>query len=198
MIQVMSGDGRSRDGSCDEYLFHQGTLYSAYRFLGCQHIASDGSFFYTFRTWAPRADEVRLVSDFTDWERGIPLRRLTDKGLWEVTVRSDASLDGSVYKYLVISSGKGTFKGDPYALYSKGGDDGGTIVCDGTDFVFGDQNWLSYRKKSVAASPKGYYLSAPVNIYEVHLGSFDRGEDGAYLSYRELADRLVSYVKTMG
>ena len=67
MIQVVSGNGRSGGNSRDEYLFHQGTLYSAYRYLGCQTTVSDDSFFYTFRTWAPRADEVRLVSDFTDW-----------------------------------------------------------------------------------------------------------------------------------
>ena len=198
MIQVVSGSGLSRGGSTDEYLFHQGTLYSAYRYLGCQRAVSDGSFFYTFRTWAPRADEVRLISDFTDWERGLEMKRVTEKGVYEVTVRSDVSLSGSVYKYLVVSGGVGRCKGDPYALASKGGCDGGSVVVDGSDFVFGDEKWLAYRRKTVAASPKGHYLSAPVNIYEVHLGSFDRGENGEYLSYRELADRLVSYVKAMG
>ena len=198
MIQVLSGSGRSRDGSCDEYLFHQGTLYTAYRFLGCRKAVSDGSFFYTFRTWAPRADEVRLVSDFTDWERGIALTRITDKGIWEVTVQSDVSLAGSVYKYLVIANGKGVCKGDPYALYSKGGDDGGTVITDRPGYAFSDEAWLSHRKNTVATSKKGHYLSAPVNIYEVHPGSFDRKDDGGYLSYRELADLLVSYVKTMG
>ena len=198
MIQVVSGSGLSRGGSTDEYLFHQGTLYSAYRYLGCQCTVSDGSCFYTFRTWAPRADEVRLISDFTDWERGLEMKRVTEKGVYEVTVRSDVSLAGSVYKYLVVSGGVGRCKGDPYALSSKGGDDGGSVVVDGSDYVFKDEKWLAYRRKTVAVSPKGHYLSAPVNVYEVHLGSFDRGENGEYLSYRELADRLVSYVKTMG
>lgn len=198
MIQVVSGSGLSRGGSTDEYLFHQGTLYSAYRYLGCQCTVSDGSCFYTFRTWAPRADEVRLISDFTDWERGLEMKRVTEKGVYEVTVRSDVSLAGAVYKYLVVSGGVGRCKGDPYALSSKGGDDGGSVVVDGSDYVFKDEKWLAYRRKTVAASPKGHYLSAPVNVYEVHLGSFDRGENGEYLSYRELADRLVSYVKTMG
>ena len=198
MIQVVSGDGRSRGERTDEYLFHQGTLYSAYRYLGCQLTVSDGSFFYSFRTWAPNADEVRLVSDFTDWERGLRLERVTDKGIWELTVRSDVSLAGSVYKYLVVSHGKGVCKGDPYAVYSKGAGDGGTIITDGTNYRFADQAWLDYRRKSVATSSKGHYLSAPVNIYEIHPGSFDRKEDGGYLSYRELAERLVPYVKTMG
>ncbi|MBO6020118.1 MAG: hypothetical protein J6P88_02925 [Clostridia bacterium] len=184
MIQVVSGSGLSRGGSTDEYLFHQGTLYSAYRYRGCQRAVSDGSFFYTFRTWAPRADEVRLISDFTDWERGLEMKRVTEKGVYEVTVRSDVSLSGSVYKYLVVSGGVGRCKGDPYALASKGGCDGGSVVVDGSDFVFGDEKWLAYRRKTVAASPKGHYLSAPVNIYEVHLGSFDRGENWKYLSYR--------------
>ena len=125
MIQVVSGSGLSRGGSTDEYLFHQGTLYSAYRYLGCQRAVSDGSFFYTFRTWAPRADEVRLISDFTDWERGLEMKRVTEKGVYEVTVRSDVSLSGSVYKYLVVSGGVGRCKGDPYALASKGECDGG-------------------------------------------------------------------------
>ena len=198
MIQVVSEGGLPRGECTDEYLFHQGTLYSAYRFLGCRSTVSDGSFFYSFRTWAPRADEVRLVSDFLDWERGYPMKRVTEKGVWELLVRSDVSLAGSVYKFLVISSGVAHCKGDPYALYSKGGDDGGSIVTDESAYVFSDDKWLAYRKKAVATSPKGHYLSAPVNIYEVHPGSFDRGEDGEYLSYRELADRLVPYVKTMG
>ena len=198
MIQVVSEGGLSRGEPTDEYLFHQGTLFSAYRYLGCRSTVSDGSFFYSFRTWAPRADEVRLVSDFLDWERGYPMKRVTEKGVWELVIRSDVSLAGSVYKYLVISSGRAHCKGDPYALSSKGGDDGGSIVTDESKYVFQDEKWLEYRRKTVAVSPKGHYLSAPVNIYEIHPGSFDRGENGEYLSYRELADRLVTYVKTMG
>ncbi|MBO4284336.1 MAG: 1,4-alpha-glucan branching protein GlgB [Clostridia bacterium] len=198
MIQVVSEGGLSRGEPTDEYLFHQGTLYSAYRYLGCRSIVSDGSFFYSFRTWAPRADEVRLLSDFLDWERGYPMKRVTEKGVWELVVKSDESLAGSVYKFLVISSGTAHCKGDPYAFSSKGSDDGGSVVTDESSYVFRDEKWLAYRRKTVAVSPNGHYLSAPVNIYEIHLGSFDRGKNGEYLSYRELADRLVSYVKTMG
>ena len=117
MVQVVSGFGRSRGRETDEFLFHQGTLYSAYRYLGCQTTVSDGSFFYTFRTWAPRADEVRVISDFSGWDGGFGMKRVTEKGVWELTVKSDVSLAGSVYKYLVISGGKAHCKGDPYALY---------------------------------------------------------------------------------
>ena len=187
-----------RDIQTDVYLFHQGTHFNAYDFLGC-HLTevSEGRYYYTFRTWAPHATHVYLVGDFCDWERGIPMRRLSDGGVWELEYDSAVSLDGQAYKIRVQSAKGVFFKGDPYAVFSRGGADGASIVCDEHAYPWGDAAWLAHRRATIAARD-GAYIPAPINIYEVHLGSFMKHEDGSYLSYRELADALAPYAKSMG
>ncbi len=180
------------------YFFHQGTSAAAYRYLGC-HLegCSKNGYVYAFRTWAPHAAFVTLVSDFTDWDMGLPLARVTDAGIWELILESPRSLEGMPYKLRIDSGRSIHLKGDPYAFFSRGGSDGASIVTHPSEFVWEDEAFLSERRETVMG--KGAeYLSAPLNIYELHAASFDRHEDGSYLSYRELADRLVSYVKYMG
>ncbi|MBO5788899.1 MAG: 1,4-alpha-glucan branching protein GlgB, partial [Clostridia bacterium] len=89
-------------------------------------------------------------------------------------------------------------KGDPYARYSRGSDDGASIVCHPSDFSWKDDAWLRYRKKQIKTSKKGHYLATPINIYELHLPSVFRHEDNSYFSYVELADKLIPYLKRMG
>ena len=88
----------------DLYLFHQGTNYTAYRFLGC-HMTRDaaGQYHYTFRTWAPKAHHVYVVGEFCGWDTGLPMSRVSDGGVWEVTYDASESLEGKVYKYRVCS-----------------------------------------------------------------------------------------------
>ena len=181
------------------YFFHQGTSDSAYRYLGCHLEEKNGEgYLYAFRVWAPHATYVTLVSDFTDWSLGAPLSRITDSGIWELKYPSRVSLEGRVYKFRIDSESGGIhLKGDPYAFASRGGSDGGSVVTHPSAFSWEDGAWLAERKRSVAGSGE-LFLSVPLNIYEVHAASFDRREDGSYLSYRELADRLVGYVKYMG
>ena len=187
-----------QDSRTDLFLFHQGTNYMSYRFLGC-HVSpsSEGGFLYTFRTWAPKAHHVYIVGEFCDWERGLPMTRISDGGVWEAVYESAESLEGKVYKYKVCSV-KGThLKGDPYAVFSRGGADGASIIWHDHEFPWGDDEWFLHRKNTVT-SREGAYIPAPMNIYEVHLGSFMKHEDGTYLSYRESADQLAPYVKSMG
>ena len=181
------------------YFFHQGTSDSAYLYLGCHLVSSSRKKYkYAFRTWAPHASFVTLVSDFTDWSLGTPFSRVTDGGVWELIFESTESLEGKAYKFRIDSQRGGIhLKGDPYAFASRGGADGASLVTHPSAFVWEDGAWLSHRKKTVSGEGNTF-LSAPLNIYELHAGSFERKEDGSYLSYRELADLLVPYVKYMG
>ena len=179
------------------YHFHQGNNFCSYDFLGCNFISSyDVGYHYAFRTWAPNALSVSLVSEFAGWDNPIPLVRISKNGVWELMYTSDAPLDNKGYKFLISTRSGSFYKADPYARYSRGGADGTSVVFT-SRFKFTDANWLSHRR-SVIRAKDGNYLSIPINIYEVHLASFLRHDDGSYLSYRELADTLSTYVKAMG
>ena len=180
------------------YYFHQGTNYYSYEYLGAHLSQSATLYTYSFRTWAPNARMVQIVGDFCDWQHGFTMERITSSGIWELIIESEVSLEGASYKYRIeTSDGRVLLKGDPFAFYSKGKDDGASIIVHPSDFVFEDASWLKYRRKSLVSNTKKY-LPIPMNIYEVHLGSFMRKEDNSYLSYREIADLLIPYVKTMG
>ncbi|MBQ8303121.1 MAG: 1,4-alpha-glucan branching protein GlgB [Clostridia bacterium] len=180
------------------YLFHQGTNYHSYDYLGCSLIMKDGKYEYTFRTWAPNAKSVGLVSEFTGWESAVPFSRLTDKGIWELKYTSDESLELMPYKFRIKSRNGTHDKGDPYARFSRGGADGASLIFTDNSFKWEDKRWLSHRKKTITSDGR-FYMSTPINIYEMHMGSFMRHEeDNRYYSYSELADILPSYLKKMG
>lgn len=179
------------------FYFHQGTNFRAYEYFGCHLIKSDNEYVYSFRTWAKNADAIYLLSDFTDWSFGIPLTRISEMGIWELIFHSKTPLESCAYKFKVCSSSGVKLKGDPYAFYSRGGADGASIVYTDTSFNWSDERFLRNRKKR-NVSKKGSYLPTPINIYEMHLGSFARHEDNSYYTYRELAEILPSYLKAMG
>jgi len=185
-------------GSLAAFYFHQGTNFYAYDYLGVSCKIVNGKYVYTFRTWAPNANSVGLVSDFSGWDSPMPMERVTDKGVWEFIYESDASLSGEPYKFRIFSDGGVHDKGDPYAFFSRGIDDGASIIYDRTAFKFNDGAWLRARKQRIS-SRGGSYIPAPINIYEMHLGSFMRHEgDNSYVTYVELCDILPSYLKRMG
>ncbi len=188
---------RTADRSLDAFFFHQGTHSRAYDYLGCFVTEDENGYCYTFRTWAPGAEQVSVVGDFCDWQSGLPMSRVTEGGVWELVLFSGKSYIGASYKLRIASPHGIHLKGDPYARASKGADDGASIIVGDSSFVWEDARWLSERKKTIC-SKKGRYLPTPINIYELHLGSFARHEDGSYLSYTELAERLVPYVKSLG
>ena len=180
------------------YYFHQGTNYRAYEYLGCTLNMKDGKYEYTFRTWAPNAKSVGLVSDFSGWNRAVPFSRISDNGIWELKYLSDRSLELQPYKFRIRSTSGTHDKGDPYARFSRSGADGASLIFTDTDFKWEDKRWLEHRKKTITGDGK-YYISSPINIYEMHMGSFMRHEeDNRYYSYSELADILPSYLKKMG
>ncbi len=178
------------------YYFHQGTSNEAYQYLGCHCRKYGRTYDYVFRTWAPNADSVYLVSDVTDWLTGTQMTRATEGGVYEVHVKSTESLDGACYKFRIQRGDRSILKGDPYAFSSKGGSDGASVIVGKSSFKWQDARYLSARNKRIFSRER--YLPVPMNIYEVHLGSFARREDGTYYSYREYADMLASYVTGMG
>ena len=184
--------------SLDSYYFHQGTNYQAYKFLGCNLELRDGKFNYCFRTWAPNALSVGLISDFTGWDVEVPFEKVTENGIWELVYISDVSLEKKAYKFRITSRSGVVDKGDPYARFSRGKDDGASLIFTSSDFAWTDSAWMRRRNQTITTK-KGSYIPTPINIYELHLGSFMRhSEDNRYLSYREIADVLVGYVKSMG
>ena len=176
------------------YYFHQGTNFSSYLYMGCNSRIVEDRFEYSFRTWAPSATNVFLRVDRLGWDSPILMQRVTDNGIYEVVLSLDNSLEGAIYKFEIHSKSGVHLKGDPYAKYSKGLADGGSIVCTLNDFRWTDRSWMKHRKKTIT-DKNGYYLATPINIYEVHFGSFSRKEDNSYYTYREMADMLAPYLK---
>ncbi|MDR2570145.1 MAG: 1,4-alpha-glucan branching protein GlgB [Oscillospiraceae bacterium] len=170
------------------YLFHQGTNYRAYEFLGCHFDSKTGV--AVFRTWAPKAKTVHLLGDFNNWsENAHPMTRISDGGVWETTV--DGVVQNQRYKYAITSGrDKRVLKSDPYAFCSETEDRTASIIFDLSGYKWKDSKWQNKVKKR-------NNLDFPMNIYEVHLGSWMRNPEGRAFSYIELADRLIPYVKDM-
>ncbi|MGM9683623.1 MAG: 1,4-alpha-glucan branching protein GlgB [Eubacteriales bacterium] len=170
------------------YLFHQGTNYRAYEYMGA-HRSANG---YVFRVWAPNADNVYLVGDFNGWGESDPMERITDGGIWEISVGDGKLSDGSLYKFKIRNGEKEIYKADPYAFECEHPPRTASVITSST-YKWRDAGWLAYRRKNAA-----HYYSSPLSIYEVHLGSWKRHADGTYYSYRESAAELAPYVKQMG
>ena len=183
-------------GNLATYYFHQGTNFKSYEYLGCNLSVEKGKYVYSFRTWAPNAEKVSLVSDFCGWDTPISMKKITDKGVWECFYTSEEVLDGASYKFKIENKGQAVCKGDPYAAYSKGGADGASMIYR-SRYKWHDKNWLKYRRKTFSFG-KREYLETPINVYEVHAGSFIRHDDNSYYTYRELTEVLIPYVKYMG
>ena len=170
------------------YLFHQGTNYRSYEFLGCHFDAASGA--AVFRVWAPGARSVHLVGDFNGWDAGAaPMSRITDGGIWEIS-------PGGVqkwhrYKYAVTSaSGHHFMKADPFAFHAETEGKTASIVYDMNGYEWGDAEWRSNVCRSTACE-------RPMNIYEVHLGSWMKPDIGGFLSYIQIAEKLIPYIKEM-
>lgn len=172
------------------YLFHQGTNCRAYDYMG-GHRTERGM---VFRVWAPNAEWVFVVGDFNNWSEDTPMTRVTDGGIWEAVVLSEQIQKGQTYQYKIIGSGKTCWKADPYGTQAECPPrTAATVISDIDGYTWRDSGWLSYRKRKA-----GKMYAEPMNIYELHLGSWKRHEDGSYYSYRELATELAPYVKQMG
>ena len=182
-------------GELDLHLLGEGNHHRSFEKLGSHLMTVDGVDGVFFAVWAPNASRVSVVGDFCQWDgRYLPMRRLVPNGIWELFV---PGLDiGTVYKYEVQPplGGLPMLKADPFARYAEVPPATASIVWDAGKYRWRDSEWLRHRAAGDA------WMSRPMAIYEVHLGSWARDPDdpSRYLSYREMASRLVAYVKEMG
>ena len=170
------------------YLFHQGTNYKAYDYMGAHLTCQDGMDGVTFRVWAKNAISVSVVGDFNDWNENINvMNRISKEGVFELFIPNVKEFDS--YKYAIKSKKKTVLKADPYAFHSETPSKTASKVYNLDGFEWTDKNFIASKSQP---------YNKPMNIYEVNLASFMRKENGDYYSYREYADVLVDYVADMG
>ena len=174
----------------DAGAFFGGTDSEAYRFLGAHRAQRGGEEGYLFRLWAPNAARVSVVGDFCAWDASaFPMAR-GEHGLWEKFIPGLKQFD--TYKYAVTSArGKTVLKADPYAFHAETRPGTASKLYDLPPYRWGDGAWRASR----ASAPID---RSPLNIYEVHLGSWRRRENGDFYDYRSLAHDLADYVAGLG
>ena len=201
-LRVQSYDGQSvtiedpyrfpqQLSSFDLHLHAEGTNYEAWRSMGAHIVESEGVRGCRFAVWAPHAEMVSVVGDFNQWDvRRHPMRKC-DGGIWEIFLPGVG--EGNIYKYFVRSQifGVHGLKCDPYGFASEVPPKQGSIIHDLGHYDWGDQDWMERRGQT-------NWLERPISAYEVHLESWMRGPNGLPLTYRELAERLIPYVRRMG
>ena len=175
-------------GEMDRYLFAQSTHFNLYEKMGA-HVRDGGTY---FTVWAPNASQVSVVGDFNHWDiHANVMHRHTDSGLWELFIEGIG--EGVVYKFAVHDAHGHLLplKADPYGFAAEMRPANASKVFDIHHFAWSDADYLAQRDQ---VNP---YIQ-PISIYEVHLGSWQRDENGLFLSYDELAIRLIAYVKDLG
>lgn len=172
------------------YLFHEGSNSNAYEYFG-SHRKNKNT--VVFRVWAPDAKNVSVTGDFNDWsEAENPMKPLKNSGgVWEAEIKNIKPYD--MYKYCITAAdGRTLMKCDPYGFHMETRPGTATKYYEIDDcYEWHDEKWVEGR------NGKNIYES-PVNIYEIHAGSWKQYDDGNFYSYRALADSLVPYVKKMG
>ena len=185
-------DTQAAVSGMDEYLFHAGKHFSAYKFMGAHAVIENGQSGIRFTTWAPNAGKVCVIGDFCHWHELDEncMQRINYGGIWTIFIPNIA--DGSKYKFAVTNqwSNYMTYKNDPYAISSELRPNTASVININTEYEWNDQKWLENRTQ--------YDINrCPMNIYELHLASW-RTKDGGFLSYAELSETLPNYIKEMG
>ncbi|MCQ2387735.1 MAG: 1,4-alpha-glucan branching protein GlgB [Clostridia bacterium] len=169
-------------------MFHQGTNYNSYDYLGAHFTEIDGKKGVCFRTWAPKADSVYVVGDFNNWnEKANKLNRISDGGVFETFIENLNEYDK--YKFVITKNNKSHYKADPYAFHAE--------TPSGTASKIYSLDGYEWQDNAYIKSKSTPY-DKPINIYEVNLASWKKHDNGDYMSYTELADELVKYVIDMG
>jgi 1,4-alpha-glucan branching enzyme len=175
----------------DLFWFNEGTHARLYRKLGAHPVRTPDGTGTAFAVWAPGAERVSVVGDFNGWDPDRdPLSPRGSSGIWEGWLPGVGK--GTLYKFHVAprSTGAGIAKADPMALFAEVPPRTASVVWD-LDHAWGDGEWMAHRAGSNS-------LAAPISIYEVHLGSWMRGEGDRVLGYREIAPRLADHVSDLG
>ena len=169
--------------------FFDGDAATAYEYFGAHTENRDGKNGVVFRVWAPNAQSVAVVGSFNNWNKGTDYMSKTGDGVWELFIEGD--LSGESYKFCIETPWfEKIMKSDPFAFYAEKLPDNASVVHDLSGYEWQDGAWLEHRRTTDS-------LKAPMNIYEVHAGSWKRNEDGSFYTYRQLADELTAYLKEM-
>jgi 1,4-alpha-glucan branching enzyme len=172
--------------------YSNGLHRAAWRLLGAHVLSHDGICGVRFTVWAPNAERVSVVGPFCRWDgRRYPMRALGSSGVWELFLPGLGA--GELYKFEIRNRHTGAvlLKSDPLARSAELRPATASLVTAASTFEWRDAEWIERRAE-------GSWLHAPMSIYEVHLGSWRRRDDGGFLTYREIADELAPYVKRLG
>jgi 1,4-alpha-glucan branching enzyme len=188
--QVISTSLFSED---DIYLFKAGKHQRAYRHFGSHPMVHENQAGCYFAVYAPAASRIEIIGSFNGWNGGNHSLnvRWDSSGIWEGFIPEVKA--GDIYKYKIFNDDLGEVleKADPYALKAEHPPKTASVVCGTSEYIWDDKAWMSERAKHNS-------IKAPLSVYEVHLASWKRKENGDVLGYRELADELVPYVKRAG
>jgi 1,4-alpha-glucan branching enzyme len=182
-------------GEIDLHLLGEGRHYRSWEKLGAHVMTVDGVAGTHFAVWAPNADRVSVVGDFNGWDGRVhPMRHLVSNGTWEIFVPGVGRGERYKYEIRVKATGLPILKADPYARHTERPPFTASVVWDGGEFSWRDEEWI---EKRAAA---GSWFNRPMSIYEVHVGSWMKEGEGAewVMNYRDVAARLVPYVRDMG
>ena len=174
------------------HLFHEGMHYECYKFMGAHIVSENGRKGVRFTTWAPHAENIYIVGDFNSWniDENYSLKKINHMGIWTKFIPGIRA--GMAYKYAVKSKFgfKEVLKADPYGKAVELRPNTASIVVNENRYRWKDKRWLEFREKNDITK-------LPMNIYEIHLGSW-RKKNGEFLTYRELKHILPKYIKEMG
>jgi 1,4-alpha-glucan branching enzyme len=176
----------------DLHLFGEGRHWHAHRMLGAHPETRDGIAGVRFAVWAPAAERVSVVGDFNHWDGRVhPMSVHGSSGVWELFIPGLA--DGALYKFEIRNrdSGNILIKSDPYAAHFELRPNTASRIFAGSGYTWNDDAWMVRRDPYA-------WKQRPLSIYEVHLGSWQRGDGGRFLNYRELAEQLIPYVREQG
>ncbi|MEB3196057.1 MAG: 1,4-alpha-glucan branching protein GlgB [Candidatus Sericytochromatia bacterium] len=176
----------------DLYLLNQGCHYLAYEKMGAHPMERDGERGWYFAVWAPNAREVSVIGDWNLWQHGQHALSFDPAaGIWSGFFTAPSA--GARYKFSIISGASNHYvaKADPYAFATEQPPGTASVLTDLAGYAWGDGAWMEGRAARQAPE-------APISIYEVHLGSWRRGADGNWLSYRDMAPQLAAYAAEMG
>ena len=170
-------------------VFHTGDSVRAYDFLGAHLVNRNDKNGVVFRVWAPTARSVSVAGDFNNWNNEANYMYNIGYGVWEVFVEGVKQF--CTYKYCIESEyGDRLMKADPYAFHAQTRPGQASVVYDIESYSWNDSEWFNNRKENNISS-------SPMNIYEIHAGSWRKYPDGNFFNYQKLADELIPYLKEM-
>ena len=180
-------------GDEDRFLFNKGTNYQIYNHLGAHKITLNNINGVIFRIWSPNAQAISVIGNFNYWDKRVhQMRSLGSSGIWELFIPH--LQEGEIYKYAICGKyGRYREKADPFQFFGELRPQTGSIVRSLAGFTWNDENWSRKRLHATA-------YNRPLSIYEVHPGSWQRDPNDSqrFLTYTELADKLIPYVLEMG